>query len=352
MQKYYTKACNFYFGKISKKKIKSKSSLPLGSNPLISFDSVEIISRKSKKKVSIKFIKKLPLRIRKKLLIDIKKICKNKKIPKLKFKNLPLLMGILNLTPDSFSDGGMFNKENSSKKQINKLIYSGADIIDIGGESTRPGANDVLQSDEWNRIKKTIKYLKKKKIFVSLDTRKSFIMKRALNFKLNLINDVSGLTFDKETIYFLKKTKIPFVLHHSKGTPKTMQINPNYKNVLLDIYDYFEMKLKQIRKMGIRHNNIILDPGIGFGKNLKHNITLINNVSIFHSLGLPIMLGLSRKRFIKDISGSNDSEERVGGTVSSCIFSMLQGVQILRVHDINEIKQGINVFKKLTFSNE
>ena len=134
-----------------------------------------------------------------------------------------------------------------------------------------------------------------------------------------------------------------------KGNPKSMQINPNYKNILLDIYDFFEEKLIQIRKKGIKHNNIILDPGIGFGKNLKHNITLINNISIFHSLGLPIMLGLSRKRFIKDISGLNDSKERIGGTVSSCIYSMLQGVQILRVHDVNEVNQGIKVFKKLYY---
>ena len=128
-----------------------------------------------------------------------------------------------------------------------------------------------------------------------------------------------------------------------------MQINPSYKNVLLDIYDYFEEKLRQIRKKGIKHNNIILDPGIGFGKNLKHNITLINKISIFHSLGLPIMLGVSRKKFIKDISGLNDSKERVGGTVASCIYSMSQGVQILRVHDVNEINQGIKVFKKLNY---
>ena len=175
-------------------------------------------------------------------------------------------------------------------------------------------------------------------------------MKKALNYKLDLINDVSGFNHDKDTIELLKKTKLPFVLHHMKGTPKSMQINPNYKNVLLDIYDFFEEKLKQIKKKkGIKHNNIILDPGIGFGKNLKHNITLINNISIFHSLGFPIMLGLSRKRFIKDISGLNDSKERIGGTVSSCIYSMLQGVQILRVHDVNEINQGIKIFKKLYY---
>tara|TARA_A100001037_G_scaffold151710_1_gene137019 strand:- start:93 stop:503 length:411 start_codon:yes stop_codon:yes gene_type:complete len=135
-----------------------------------------------------------------------------------------------------------------------------------------------------------------------------------------------------------------------KGTPKTMQVRPNYKNVLLDIYDFFEEKLHLIRKMGIKHNNIILDPGIGFGKNLKHNITLISQISIFHSLGFPIMLGLSRKKFIRDMSGSNDSKTRIGGTVSACIFSALQGVQILRVHDVNEVNQALKVFKKLNFN--
>ena len=132
-----------------------------------------------------------------------------------------------------------------------------------------------------------------------------------------------------------------------KGTPKNMQIKPTYKNALLDIYDFFETKLNYLRKQGIKHNNIILDPGIGFGKNLKHNITLLKKISIFHSLGLPVMLGLSRKRFIKDISKENDTKERIGGTVSSCIQAYLQGVQVLRVHDVNEISQAFKVFKEL-----
>ena len=349
MQKYYTRACNFYFAKNSKEKIKKKLSFALGGNKSVSFDSIELISRTSKKKINIKNINKLPLNIKNKVLFDLKNICKSKKILGSKFNDLPILMGILNLTPDSFSDGGRYNKILSAKKQINKLIKEGSKIIDVGGESTRPGSQEVKQLIEWNRIKESMKYLKTKKIFVSLDTRKSFVMKKALNYKLDLINDVSGLSYDKDTIKLLKKTNQPFVLHHMKGTPKSMQINPSYKNVLLDIYDYFEEKLKQIRKKGIKHNNIILDPGIGFGKNLKHNITLINNISIFHSLGLPIMLGLSRKRFIKDVSGLNDSKERIGGTVSSCIYSMLQGVQILRVHDVNEINQGIKIFKKLYY---
>ena len=349
MEKYYTRACNFYFGKTSKQKIKKNLSFALNGNNSISFDSVEVISKKSKQITNIKNINKLPSEIKKKIIQDLKKICKKKKIVGLDLNDPPLLMGVLNLTPDSFSDGGKFNKDLQAKKQINKLINDGAKIIDVGGESTRPGSKEINQLKEWNRIKNSVKYLKKKKFFVSVDTRKSLVMKKALNYKLDLVNDISGLSYDKDTIEFLKKTRLPFVLHHIKGTPKSMQINPNYKNVLLDIYDYFEEKLRQIRKKGIKHNNIILDPGIGFGKNLKHNITLINKISIFHSLGLPIMLGVSRKRFIKDISGLNDSKERVGGTVASCIYSMSQGVQILRVHDVNEINQGIKVFKKLNY---
>ncbi len=349
MQKYYTRACNFYYNNTSREKVKKKISLPVSGNKSLSFDTIEIITRNNKKKINIRSIKNLPSKIKKKVLIDVNNIQRVKKIPKLKFNNLPILMGVLNITPDSFSDGGKFNKKNSAKKQINKLILEGAKIIDVGGESTRPGSKEILQTEEWLRVKKVMSYLKSKKFFVSLDTRKSFVMKNASKYKLDLINDISGLNYDRETINFLKKSKLPFVLHHMKGNTETMQKNPYYKNVLLDIYDFFEDKLKFIRKNGIQHNHIILDPGIGFGKNMKHNITLINNVSIFHSLGLPVMLGVSRKRFIKDISVNNDSKERLGGTVSSSIFSMLQGVQILRIHDVNEINQGIKVFKKLNF---
>ena len=135
-----------------------------------------------------------------------------------------------------------------------------------------------------------------------------------------------------------------------QGLPKTMQKNPKYKNVLLDIYDFFEKRINEIRAKGIKHNNIILDPGIGFGKNLKHNITLMSNISIFHSLGLPIMLGVSRKKFIKNLSGKNDSKERLGGTISASLYAMMQGVQILRIHDVNELKQSLKVFNSLYFN--
>ena len=222
----------------------------------------------------------------------------------------------------------------------------GANLIDLGGESTRPGSKPIKENLEWNRINKVLKSISKK-IPISLDTRKSQIMMKGIKLGVKLINDVSGLSFDKETINILKRYKTPFVLQHSLGNPENMQKKPTYKNELLDIYDFFENKIKLLRSKGIKHNNIILDPGIGFGKNLKHNMSLLHNISIFHSLGFPILVGNSRKRFIKDISEKNDSRYRIGGTVASSVYLMMQGVQILRIHDVNEVIQGIKVFKKI-----
>ena len=349
MIKYYTRACNFYYGSISKEKINKKLSLPLNGNNLISFDTLEIITRKNKKKIHIKEINSLNSEIKKKIKEDIKLISKKKKFKGLNFFNFPTLMGVINLTPDSFSDGGKYNKKNFGFIRASYLIKKGCKILDIGGESTRPGAKDINKIIEWKRIDKTLKKIKKLNKFISLDTRKSWIMEKGILNKVNLINDVSGLQYDINTANVLKKHKIPFVIHHMQGSPKNMQINPKYKNILLDIYDFFQNKIKKTRNLGIKHNNIILDPGIGFGKNLKHNMTLINNISIFHSLGFPVMLGVSRKRFIRDLSGINDSKERLGGTISSSLYAMMQGVQILRIHDVNEVIQSIKVFKSLNF---
>ena len=349
MIKYYTRACNFYFGQTSIEKIKKKQSIPLHGNKLISFDTVEILTRKTKKKISIKKIKELKGKIKKKLLFDINQIKKKKRFKYLNFSNIPVLMGILNLTPDSFSDGGKYNKNKNGLTHGKKLIGDGCQILDIGGESTRPGSKTVEPIKEWKRIFSTLSQVKKMKKIISLDTRKSSVMRKGIKNNVKLINDVSGLQYDPNTINVLKKTNIPFVINHTQGNPTTMQKNPKYKNVVLDIYDFFDKKINEIRAMGIKHNNIILDPGIGFGKNLKHNITILNQVSIFHSLGFPVMLGISRKRFIKDLAGNNDSKERIGGTVSSSIWAMTQGIQILRIHDVNEVNQAIKIFKSLHF---
>ena len=349
MDKYYTKPCNFYFGKNSISKIKKKKSLPLHGNRLVSFDTIEIISRKSSKTLGILEVNLLPKNVKYKVQQDLKKITQKKNFKNLKFSSSPVLMGIINLTPDSFSDGGKHRNIKFAFEHSKLLIQKGCKIIDVGGESTRPGSSDINVDLEWKRIQNFLKKSRGLKSLISVDTRKSKIMYKANKYKLNLVNDISGLSYDSNTLEFLKKTNKPFVLNHIKGEPVNMQKNPKYKNVVLDIYDFFEEKLKIIRNKGIKHNNIILDPGIGFGKNLKHNITILKDISVFHSLGFPLLLGISRKRFIKDLSGMNDSKERIGGTISASLWSMMLGVQLLRVHDVNEVNQAIKVFKKLNF---
>ena len=348
MPRYYTRVCNFFYGNNSKKLVDKKKTIPLNQMKEISFDQIEIYTRKSKKRISINQINNLSKSLKRKINFDLKKIrSKKKNFSNFNFKKLPNLLGVLNLTPDSFSDGGKFNTKKKGVNHAINLMNYGADLIDIGGESTRPGSKSISESLEWKRINKILKSLLKKKVPLSLDTRKSKIMEKGINQGVQLINDVSGLNFDINTLQILKKSKIPFVIQHSKGLPENMQKKPNYKNVILDIYDFFEDKIKLIRSKGIRHNNIILDPGIGFGKNLKHNMNIIKNISIFHSLGFPILVGNSRKRFIKGLSGKNDSKLRTGGTIASSIYLMMQGVQILRIHDVNEVTQALKVFKKI-----
>jgi dihydropteroate synthase len=347
MKKYYTRVCNFYYGNISKTLVQKKKSLPLNGNSEISFDQVELISRKSKKKILINKLSTLPKFLKEQIILDLKKITSKKKnFANLNFLKLPNIMGVLNLTPDSFSDGGKYNNKKRGIKQAVQMFVSGANIIDVGGESTRPGSNGINAKLEWNRINKILKSICKK-IPVSLDTRKSEIMEKGVKLGIKIINDVSGLNYDLKTKNILKKYKIPFIIQHSQGTPDNMQNNPSYKNELLDIYDFFDQKIKFLRSIGIKHNNIIIDPGIGFGKNLKHNMNLINNISIFHTLGFPVLVGNSRKKFIKELSGKNDTKNRTGGTVASSLYLMMQGVQILRIHEVDEVLQGVKVFKKL-----
>ena len=350
MKEYYTRACNFYYGTTAKKLIKKNLALSLCGNKNIAFDNIEILSReKLTKRINIRNIKKLPNQIKKIILVDIKNITsKRKNLNKYTNISEPLIMGILNLTPDSFSDGGLFNHSKKAFSHIDNMISKGADIIDIGGESTRPGSKDVPHEVEWKRLEKVVIHFKKKfpKIFLSIDTRKSNVMLKAIKYKSDLINDVSGFNYDKKSVDKIKDYDIWKVLHHMQGNPNTMQISPSYKNILLDIYDFFEKKIN-IDFKKFKYKKFIIDPGIGFGKNLKHNLILMKNISLFHSLGFPLLIGTSRKRFINQISGNFDTEERIGGTLASVLYTLQQGVQIFRVHNVNEVKQAILVFKKI-----
>ena len=349
MEKYYTRACNFFYGSESRKLVKKKLTLPLCGNISISFNQVEIFIRGKKnvksKVVNLNEIKKLPSIIKKKVSQDIKKILSPREFFD---KKSHLIMGVINMTPDSFSDGGKFNSLKKAIKRIIHLQKSGVDIVDIGGESTRPGSKIINQKVELSRVKKIIEVFKKKfpNILLSIDTRKSLIMDHSIKNKVDIINDVSSFKFDPKSFNSIKDKKIWKVIHHMQGTPQTMQIKPKYNHVLLDIYDFFEEEIKKF-KIDKYNKKLILDPGIGFGKNLKHNLMILNKISIFHSLGFPILIGTSRKRFIKQISGNYDTKERIGGTLSSIIYSFSQGIKIFRVHNVEEVKQGLLVFESL-----
>tara|TARA_Y100000816_G_scaffold188411_1_gene137132 strand:+ start:251 stop:1309 length:1059 start_codon:yes stop_codon:yes gene_type:complete len=349
MRKYYTRACNFFYGSESKKLVKKKITLPLSGDNSISFNQIEIFSRKkntvTSRLINIRDIKKLSSKIKDKVNKDLKKIKSRKQL----YGKKPfLIMGVLNLTPDSFSDGGKFNSFKKASQRIKKMIRAGADIIDIGGESTRPGSKIIDKHIELFRVKKVIDNFKKKypKIFLSVDTRKSLIIDYSLNKNADIINDISCFKFDQNSFDSVKNNNIWKIIHHMQGTPQTMQNNPKYNHVLLDIYDFFEENIKKFSKDKFK-KKIILDPGIGFGKKLKHNLMILNKISIFHSLGFPILIGSSRKRFINQISGKYDTKERIGGTLSSITFCFSQGIKIFRVHNVEEVKQGLLVFKKL-----
>ncbi len=349
MKKYYTRACNFFYGSTSNELLKRRLSLPLCGDKSISFNQIEIFTRNKKKVnskiIDIQNINKLPKLIKKKVNQDIKKIIKKREF--LKGKN-HLIMGVLNMTPDSFSDGGKFNSSKRALKRIREMKNAGADIIDIGGESTRPGSKIIPEQKELRRVKKILESFKKKfpKTLLSIDTRKSLVIEFSIKKKVDIVNDVSCFRYDPKTIYSIRNKNLWKIIHHMQGTPQTMQINPSYDHALLDIYDFFEKEINNFKSDRF-NKKLILDPGIGFGKNLKHNLMILNKISIFHSLGFPILIGTSRKRFINQISGNYDTEERVGGTLSSINFSFLQGVKIFRVHNVAEVKQGLLVFETL-----
>jgi len=358
MRKYYTRPCNFYYGKQAKKLIKNKKALSLAGNPNIAFDQVEIFQRKNRKVTISNFytldsIQSLNIKKRKLIKNDLKTITsKRKNILNLQFDK-PQIMGVLNITPDSFSDGGLFFKEKKAYTQVELMLRSGSKIIDIGGESTRPGSKTISEKVEWDRVKNIIIKLKKKfsNVSLSLDTRKSYVMEKGIEEGINIINDVSGLSFDNKSFDIINSKNVPFILHHMKGTPNTMQKNPKYDDALLDIYDFFDKKINYCLKKNYNKKFIIVDPGIGFGKNLDHNLRIMSKISTFHSLGCPILIGTSRKRFIEHIVTKFDTPDRTGGTLASVLYGLSQGVQLFRVHNVKEINQGILVFNKILNTN-
>lgn len=258
----------------------------------------------------------------------------------------PRLMGILNVTPDSFSDGGLHGSAATALKHARQMVESGADIIDIGGESTRPGAQPVPISAEIARVEPAITAIcSSLNVPVSIDTRKSGVADAAVRAGAQLVNDVSGFTYDPMLAHFCLRQGLPVCVMHAQGDPETMQEDPRYDDVLLDVYDFLAAQVSMLEDLGIPRDQIVVDPGIGFGKRIEHNLAILNGISIFHGIGCPILLGASRKGFIGRISGANPASQRAPGSIAVALSAVAQGVQFLRVHDVAETAQALALWQ-------
>lgn len=256
----------------------------------------------------------------------------------------PRLMGILNVTPDSFSDGGQFNAPDAAVARALAMQAEGADIIDIGGESTRPGAAEVGIQEEIARTAPVIAAIRgQNAVPISIDTRKSAVGDAAIKAGASFVNDVAAFMFDPALADVAAGAGVPVCLMHAQGTPATMQDDPTYEDVLLDVYDFLAERVAMAEAAGIARNRIVVDPGIGFGKTLEHNLILLRGIALFHGLGCPVLLGASRKRFIGTIGGGEGAGDRVSGSVAVALFAARRGVQFLRVHDIFATKQALDL---------
>lgn len=260
----------------------------------------------------------------------------------------PRIMGILNVTPDSFSDGGDRFDPNVAIGDGLAMMEQGADILDVGGESTRPGAEPVSLEEERRRVLPVVAALAGAGARVSIDTRHAAIMREAVAAGAAIINDVTALSGDRESLTVAAETGKPVILMHMQGQPQTMQRNPHYRHVTLDIYDYLAARLEACVAAGIPRERLVVDPGIGFGKSLTHNLQLLEQIALFQGLGCPVLLGASRKSFIARLSQGESEKDRLPGSLAAILFALQRGVQILRVHDVAETVQALTVWEAMT----
>jgi dihydropteroate synthase len=268
--------------------------------------------------------------------------------------SLPRLMGILNVTPDSFSDGGRHHSPDAAVAEALAMADAGADMIDIGGESTRPGAQMVPEQEEIARIAPVFDAVRRARgdLLLSIDTRKAAVAQAALARGAGLVNDVAALSHDAEMAALVSRAGVPLCLMHAQGSPETMQAAPHYDNVVLDVYDYLQERIAFAEAAGIARSRIVIDPGIGFGKTQAHNLALLRALSLFHGLGCPILLGASRKRFIGTIGAAAQPQARGPGTLAVTLAALAQGVQLHRVHDVTDIAQGVALWRALTLGEK
>jgi dihydropteroate synthase len=339
MAQSYAKPCGFHYGAPARALIDQGAALALGGTPL-AFTHVEVLSRED------------PARLLG--VVDWMKheaddaVVHRLTAPRPDLSGLsldvPKIMGILNVTPDSFSDGGSFTDVEVAVSHARQMVRDGADIIDVGGESTRPGSDAVATEEELARVIPIIEALAKDGVPISIDSRKAEVLSQAIHAGATIINDVSALTFDDGSLGVAARSSVPVILMHAQGDPKTMQEAPNYDHVLLDIYDYLEGRVNACLDAGLELGQCVVDPGIGFGKTLEHNLTLLSGLSLFHGLGCAVMLGTSRKSFIAALGRGEPAHRRLAGSIASVIDGAGQGVQIFRVHDVFETRQALDVW--------
>lgn len=258
----------------------------------------------------------------------------------------PRIMGIVNVTPDSFSDGGRHADTQSAVEHGLRLLEQGADILDIGGESTRPGSDAVALKEELQRVIPVIEGLRAKTdAVISIDTRKAEVMRQAAAAGADIINDVSALSHDPKSLDTAARSGLPVMLMHAQGDPKTMNANPQYDDVVLDVFDYLSHRIAACIEAGIAKDKIVADPGIGFGKHLHHNVAVMQSLSLYHGLGVPVLLGASRKKMIGQLCDVPQANDRVAGSLATALVGVAQGVQLVRVHDVAETKQAIEVWR-------
>ncbi len=259
----------------------------------------------------------------------------------------PHVMGIVNATPDSFSDGGAYPDARAAAEAGAAMAGQGAAIVDVGGESTRPGAKPVWEGDEIERVLPVVQQLAAGGVAVSIDTRKSGVMQAAIGAGAGLVNDVSALSWDPQAAAVVAAAGVPVVLMHHQGDPTTMQDMPRYRDVLVEVYHWLEQRIAAAEAAGIGRERILVDPGIGFGKTVAHNLELLNGLALFHGLGCAILVGASRKRMIGALSNEAPAGERLGGSLTLALKAVDQGAQIVRVHDVPETVQAIRVWRGL-----
>lgn len=330
MSKVYLRPTGLVYGNEARRLVQAGDALPLAQG-IAAFTLTEIITRKARRFANVREVAGAR---------ELAPLLEILTAPRPDFAGLsmaePQVMGVINVTPDSFSDGGQAAEHRAAIEQGRRLAAEGAAILDVGGESTRPGSDLVPAEEELARVEPVIRQLAQEGYLLSADTRKPEVMALAAQAGARILNDVSALTFSAHSGPQAARLGLPVVLMHAQGDPKTMQENPVYEDVALDVFDALEGLIEKAVAAGIPRSRLMADPGIGFGKTFRHNLELMNQLSLFHGLGVPVLLGASRKAFIGAITGEKLAARRMPGSVGMALQAALQGAQVIRVHDVRE----------------